>query len=71
MISKPRKHAPTIKQRKAAYNRFNREWAEKILRSPEKHPPYMVTTARNVLKRLEGKRCQDGPTHLPMSTTES
>ncbi len=47
------KRGPTIKQIRAAYNRFNREWAEDILAHPEKWEPYMIATARSVLMRLE------------------
>ncbi len=65
---KPR--GPTIKQRKAAYDRFNRDWAEKILAHPEKQAPYMVTTARNVLMRVEDE-CQTGPQKtLPLTIND-
>ena len=64
------KRPPTIEQQRAKFDHVNREWAEKILRSPERHPPYMVTTARSVVERLEKKKCQDGQRSLPFSTTE-
>ena len=68
---KRNRRAPTIKQQRAKFDRTNRDWAEGVLRSPERHPPYMVTTARSVLKRLEEAKCQDGQTSLPLNTIES